>query len=226
MSPKYCGLIYQPLKVTITFMAISSNADRNGRTLDADIRRLIRRYGADEVLAAIKHQTARPRGRRPEKDVLYLADTFLEDARIWLGGGNPFNARSNLSIARGFANERPGWSNDSTVRRIQRKLSSHRRYYMLVQAVWLTEAEYPFAKHLGALRELVTIGIHRELWAQFRDVQNWTVGNYRGKLGDPPADMTMQALGAASAAAAQPAARTRNFLHTLFTAQLLADFDV
>lgn len=134
--------------------------------------------------------------------------------------------RSNRSIARGFARQRPGQSKEATIRRVQRKLSTHRRYYTFVHAVWLSEAEYPYAKHLEGLRELVKIGIHRDQWAAFLDLQNWSIGEYRANFGAPDADLSMQALRTASPKAEARTKGAGNFLRTLFAAQLISDFGI
>ena len=181
------------LKITVTnvpdplpYLEIS------GPSIDDDIRRLIGRYGADKIREAIKRQTAGKRGRIPSGDWTQLRDVLREDARQWLEGENPFETRSNRSIAREFAEKRPGQSEKSTYRRLMGKLSKRRRYYTLVEAAWLSRDEYPHAENLRVVSELVAIGILRDQWQAFKRLHEASLADYGTKFGKPPASMTMQ----------------------------------
>lgn len=187
-----------------------------GPTVDDDIRRLVWRYGAETVRATIKRQTARPRGRISENDWPELHRVLREDARVWLERGDPFKARSNRSIARDFAKKHPGHSCDATRDRIMRKLRERRRYYTLVEAEWISQTRYPFSENLRAIKELLEIGIRRELWQQLLWHNEGSLADYESKFGEPAASMTMQEV---LTAAAQPIATTakgsRNVLQML-----------
>jgi hypothetical protein len=140
---------------------------------------------------------------------------------VWLSGGDPKNFRSNYQIAQDPATAQPGHSYEATFRRIQRKLARDRRYYARVHAVWLSEDRYPYTKYLLALKELVEIGVHRDRWNTLLRVAEGHLADYRAKIGEPPADITMEALKADAARAMipQPTPGVTNILHNLFAAR-------
>jgi hypothetical protein len=171
----------------------------SGPTVDDDIRRLIRRYGAATVKEAVKRHTARRRGRRPIGIWLELSDVLREDAVFWLDGGDPLKTRSNHSIAKKFVAAVPDHQKPATRRRTMRKLSERRLYYTLVEAEHLSETQYPFEANLRAIRGLLEIGLYRDLWERKLRLAEAAIADYRCKFGDPPASMTMQELLAESA---------------------------
>ncbi len=191
--------------------------DISGPSVDDDIRRLIRRYGAENVREAIKRQTAGKRGRIPNADWSELGDVLREDARRWLDGGTAVATRSNRSIAQEFAAKHREQSAEATYRRIMGKLSKRRRYYTLVEAVWLSQDQFPHMEHLRAVRELVAIGIRRDLWHGFLRFHEAALADYKTKFRDPPADMTMQELLAEAAKPITPTSHphTGNVLQVL-----------
>lgn len=178
----------------------------SGPSVDDDIRRLIRRHGAENVREAIKRQTAGRRGPNPRRDWPEVRDVLREDARSWLDGRNPFATRSNRSIAREFVAKNRGQSEDATYRRLMRKLSEHRRYYTLIEAASLSEDHYPHAENLRAVRELVAIGVRRDLWLRLLTLSEAALADYKTKFRDPPASMTMHDI---LAKAARPIEATR-----------------
>lgn len=166
----------------------------SGPNLDDDIRRLIRRYGKEQVREAVKRQSAMPRGPRLKGDWLQLRDVLRADANLWLEGGDPFKARSNYSIAKNYAEAVPDHQKPSTIRRILRKLRERRCYYTLADAEWLSQSRFPYTENLRAVRALQEIGLHRHLWDRLLCLLESSVADYRSKFGDPPAEMTLQAL--------------------------------
>lgn len=199
------------------------NLDISGPSVDDDIRRLIRRYGAENVRESVKRQTAGKRGRIPSGDWSELGDVLREDARRWLDGRAAVAARSNRSIAQEFAGRHREQSEEATYRRIMGKLSKRRRYYTLVEAVWLSQDQFPHMEHLRAVRELVAIGIRRDLWRDFLRFHEAALADYMTKFSDPPADMTMQELLAEAAKPITPTshADTGNVLQVLFVEKRL-----
>lgn len=177
----------------------SKGYDLVGPTVDDDLRRLTRRYGADEVRAAFKRQTANPLGRPSLRDWPDLRSILESDARSWLDGSDPFIIRSNRSIALAFAASHREQSHDATRDRIMRKLRASRRYFTLVEAERLSEVEYPHAANLRAIRELQKIGVLRQAWDRLSLIRQGYVADYISKFGEPPAEMTMQELTAKSA---------------------------
>lgn len=166
--------------------------DISGPSVDDDIRRLIGRYGAEHVQAALKRGTARKLGRRPSGDWLKLGEVLREDARCWLDGGNPFDTRSNYSIAQEFAVKSGEQSEEAAYRRLMGKLSKRRRYYTLVEAAWLSQDQYPYADNLRTIRELVAMPTLGDLWRGFLRLHEGAVADYRTKFGEPAAEMTIR----------------------------------
>lgn len=182
--------------------------DISGPVVDDDIRRLIGRYGAENVKGAIKRQTAGKRGPIPKVDWSGLRNVLREDASRWLAGEDPFCARSNRSIARRFAEDHPGQSPEATYRRIMGKLSKGRRYYTLVEAEWLSQREYAYTENFRAIRGLIAFGVRRRMWEEFLSLREASLSDYKTKFGEPPASITMQDLQTESAKTISPTPRT------------------
>lgn len=195
----------------------SPKLDFVGPTADDDMRRLIRRYGAEAAQIALKSQTAGRSGRPHEKDWLLLADIIREDARDWLAGGDPFKTRRSAAIARNFADEHPGQSRASTISRIKQKLCRSRRYVTFCEAERLARAEYPYGQYLRALTALIDTGRFAPLWAEESDRTLACIVEYTVKFGKPSPDMTMEGLEAEAAKpfTPTPAPENRNILQIL-----------
>lgn len=188
-----------------------------GPTADDDMRRLIRRYGAEAAQIALKNQTARKRGRPHEKDWLLLTDIIREDARNWLAGDDPFKTRPSAAIARDFADEHPGQSRDSTITRIVLKLSRSRRYVTFCEAERLARAEYPYGQILRALNALIDTGKFTGLWTEKSHSTLACIAEYTAKFGVPSPDMTIQQIEAEAAKplTPTPTPENRNILQIL-----------
>lgn len=131
-----------------------------GPTVDDDIRRAIWRYGAESVRLAVKEATKPKRGRKPEEDWPELREIFQADAREWLAGGDPFERRSNYSIAKELSKINPGHDPVSTHKRIERKLSKKRgdrKWWTLVFAEIFGLKESPYSAYLRTLEALVKL---------------------------------------------------------------------
>lgn len=156
-----------------------------GPTVDDDIRRAITRYGKAAVKEAIKRQTASKRGRRPEKDWPELREQIDADARDWLQGGDPFATRSNYSMAKDFADRKPGHSYPATMQRIERKLGKSRVSITLVTAMNLSREDYPHAAHIRALEALSQTDAH-PIWADLLENAKSELADYEARNGEPP----------------------------------------
>lgn len=181
------------------------------------MRRLIRRYGVEAAQVALKSQSAGKPGRPHEKDWLLLADVIREDAQDWLTGGDPFKTRASAAIARDFADEHPGQSRDSTVKRVKLKLSRFRRYVTFCEAERLARTEFPYGQYLRALNALVDTGKSARLWTEQTYRALASITEYTAKFGEPSPDMTMQQLEAEAARpfTPTPAPENRNVLQVL-----------
>jgi hypothetical protein len=168
--------------------------DLVGPTVDDDIGRAIRRYGAEAVKLAIKKQTKAKKGRKPEKDWPELRDIIEADARDWLNGKDPLQTRSNYSIAQDFARRNPGHSAVSTHQRIERKLKKKphdRRWFMLLTAESLSRDGVPYSQHMRALEALAALtpenGGHRVWQISLENAKN-DIADYQKKTGEYPAE--------------------------------------
>lgn len=173
---------------------LAPNFDIVGPTVEADVRRIINRYGAAVVKAAVKTMTMAPRGRRKINDWRDLVDVMREDAHEWLNGGDPFSSRTDYSIAKRFAERNPGQSAISTHQRIERKLRKapyNRRWYMLVTAEGMSHDKNAWKLHVRALEELARIDTHT-MWSIRLKRINSEVSDYTAKWGSPSDEMTMK----------------------------------
>jgi hypothetical protein len=190
----------------------------NVSAVEGEVRHLIRRYGFQKTKDALDRQTHRKPGTKLKEDWKILEPLLKADARSWLEGGDPFNERSDYSIAKWFAEKHPDQNVefDSTLRRIKRRLSKDRRYHALVEAFWLSEA-YSYEIQLRVLSELCSLARSGAGWRNALKTAEETLSDYRTKFGAPPANMTMRELevAAAEARVAELTARKGNILGDL-----------
>src|SRR4051812_13080758 len=126
---------------------------QNVSEVENEMRRLIRRFGVQLTKDALNRYLDHKPGTKLKGDWKILGEFLKADAHRWLEGGDPFNERTDYSIAKWFAENFPDKNVefDSTLRRIKKRLSKDRRYYTLVEAVWVSEAGHPYQLHLKAL---------------------------------------------------------------------------
>lgn len=128
--------------------------DLVGPTVDDDLRRIIRRYGREAVLDAVKRETRKKRGRKAEPDWPEIDKILKLDARRLLEGGDPFTERTNYSIATEYTERFPGHNPAATHRRILKKLAEKREIFTLLNARLISENEYSYLAHLSILQRL------------------------------------------------------------------------
>lgn len=193
--------------------------DLIGPTVDNDIRRAVSRYGAKAVREAVQRLVKLKRGQKGIPDWPEISEILKEDARLWLEGGDPFTARSEYSIAKEHSERYPGQSQESTHRRMMKKLAEHRIYYTLVHATYLSEEEFSYLIHHRALTELAKIEGHGDLWVRRLELAGSDLADYESKFGAPSKNLTMKEieLGARHAPPATPA--VFNFLGELLRIQ-------
>ena len=163
-------------------------------TVEDDIDRAIRRYGADAVKAAVKELTKPKRGRSKIPDMKRLADAIKRDAREWLEGGDPLAARSNYSIAKEYADANPGHSHPATMMRIQRKLGKKphdRQWFMLVTAMGMSRDSGPYGAHIRALEALVMLD-SGSAWSDMLEHHRRDIDRYRENKGSLSDSLTMR----------------------------------
>lgn len=170
--------------------ALSAFTGLPGRTLDQQMRALVTRYGADAVREAAKAATVKRKGRKPEKDWIGLAPWVQKDAEDWLHGRDPMALRSNYSIAKAFAEEHQGHNRYATKHRIERKLRTKRRWYMLVIAQERSETDFPVDVHLRSLWELIEVDSSRH-WQSILEYALGKVARYRELIGEPAPDKSL-----------------------------------
>ena len=146
--------------VTPSFKAHIGTLAIVGPTVEDDLRRAIARYGADEVLRALKALTKRQAGRKTIHDLEELRPIFKRDARVWLEGGDPFAEQSNYAIARDKAGGLKGHLRAAAIDRVERKLGAEpfgREWFILVAALRISYSEFSYSHHLAALAALAEI---------------------------------------------------------------------
>ena len=156
-------------------------------TLEQQIAMLIGRHGKDAVAAAVKAATRPPRGRRAEGDWKRLREWVEADVGDWLEGRDPLKLRPNTRIAKEFASKYPGHSESATIRRIQKKLSKLRKWFLFAHAQHLTQNEHPYTVHLKAFTELARID---PKWGPMLETRKATLARYRVLFGDPDPQLT------------------------------------
>lgn len=164
-----------------------------GQTLESELALLVARYGADAVREAAKKATKKKRGRPAEKDWPLLKPWIEKDVADWLDGNDPFELRSNYSIAKEFALAHPGHSQFATKDRIERKLGEKRRWMMFATAHSRTETGYPFELHLKAVRGLVAEDTH-PVWSKVLEQALGTIAHFRERFGEPDPALSIQSL--------------------------------
>lgn len=167
----------------------------SNRAVDDEIQRAISRFGAEAVKASVKRITKPKRGRRPyQDDWPELREVIEADAKDWLAGGDPFATRTNHSIAKIFADRKPGQSHPSTMKRIERKLADRRRRITQIVAWEVSRDGYPHADHLRAIEGLIRADSH-PVWEKVLDSAHSKIAEYESRLGHPPPiDLSMKAV--------------------------------
>lgn len=164
-----------------------------GQTLESELALLVARYGADAVREAAKKATKKKRGRPAEKDWPLLKPWIDKDVADWLDGSDPFEQRSNYSIAKEFALAHPGYSQFATKDRIERKLAEKRRWMMYATAHSITKKDHPFELHLKAVRGLVAEDSH-PVWSKALERTLGTIAHYTERFGDPEQTQSIESL--------------------------------
>lgn len=172
--------------------------DLVGPSVDDDVRRLLSRYGADELKQAIKRQTKKTPGRKHVNDQLALQPFLDESAAMWLAGNDLSFSRTNYAIAKEYSRKIRGNSLESTNRRLLRKLKSDCSLWVLQRAFRLSREGYPYQAHIRTLEKLSEISAN-PIWRVFLQDSKTSVADYEAKMGHaPPADMDMCELEAVS----------------------------
>jgi hypothetical protein len=167
------------------------------RTLEEELKTLIGRFGSDVVRENTLALTKKKRGRKQEKDWPIIGPRIIRlDAIDWLDGRDPFQIRSNFSIAVEFTKEYPGHNSQSTHRRIMGKLAKKRQLLFMMTALELSERERPYADYFRAFAAFpFSKGL--ELGKHYQSVHNRHVGaieNYRTQFGEPDPSLTLLAI--------------------------------
>ncbi|MEM6898806.1 MAG: hypothetical protein AAF583_03400 [Pseudomonadota bacterium] len=161
--------------------------------LKAGLGRLLRMFGAEAVEVELKRQTG-PKIGRPaiDDDWQDLEQTLLEDAMIWLKGGDPLAERSNYSLAKAISERQPAVYRQSTHRRVMGKLAEKRLYYILVSAEHLSEQNLPIDDYLRTLSALASGPFLTEIWRTRLDLAQATLNEFKLQYGDPGPTATME----------------------------------
>lgn len=155
--------------------------------LDAQLIRLIARYGIPSVTEALKRLAKSKRGPKTIKDWPDLIPIIDQDARVWLSGENRVMEPSNYEIAKKFAEQRPGHSEEATRKRIERKLAKSRELMTLIRAMEIGRSEYPHAAYIRALRALWEKDHHKS-WRLALVSADASISKYEARWGERPSD--------------------------------------
>lgn len=185
-----------PKTLLSTFAELAGQeGDLVGPTVEDDIRRAVKRYGADAVRNAVKKLTTQKRGRPLEKDWPLLKEVHVEDAREWLAGRDPLAASSNYSIAKDYADRNLGQSHPADMKRIERKLKRKpfdRRLSMLITAWNLSRENYPYSAHIRTLEELKKVDLPA-MWSTVLERARSEIADYQAKIGElPPEEFSIK----------------------------------
>lgn len=163
-------------------------------TVDEELRNLINRFGADVVRETSVRLTKKKRGRKQERDWQVIGPKFIrQDATDWLDGRDPFELRSNYSIAVEFAKENPGHNPQATHRRIMGKLAKKRRMFFMLSAIEICRHERPYLDYFRAFAAFPfssAIAIGQSLQLEHNRYVG-AVQNYREKIGEPDSSLTL-----------------------------------
>ncbi|MEY5007221.1 MAG: hypothetical protein RL764_537 [Pseudomonadota bacterium] len=169
----------------------NSNEDQTDE-LKAAIARLSSKFGQAAVLKAVEGTKRRKMGRPSEQDWKELHQSMLADARLYLRGGDPLAEKSNYAIAKELSERKPGHSQDSTVRRLLRKLSGKRLKYVRINALLIAAAEHPLSVYLNLLSELRNLDPQSTIWQRYEAATEEVLAAYKDVFGvAPPVDASL-----------------------------------
>jgi hypothetical protein len=155
--------------------------------LDSELIRLIARYGTPSVMTALKRLTQSKRGRKTIQDWPLLIPDIDQEARAWLSSEESVLEISNYAIAKEFAKQRPGQSELSTHKRIEKKLVESRELIKLIRAMEIGSSEYPYAAYIRTLRALCEKYNHRSCRMAL-DSAEASISKYEARWGERPSD--------------------------------------
>ncbi|MDR6853612.1 hypothetical protein J2Y54_003132 [Sphingomonas sp. BE123] len=163
-------------------------------SLDAALERLVREFGAAEVRSAALRLTKQKRGRKAERDWPLLQEQMMRDARALLRGASAADLPTNYAIATAFVEQNPGHNPASTHRRIMGKLTKGRDWITWYHVIDIAKKEEPFIAFFQASYRYPDGLIFQEHRLREADRMRGVLERYRGFYGEPPADMTMDAI--------------------------------
>lgn len=176
-----------------------------------ELFRLQSRFGRAALIAELEKLTRPPRGRPRLNDHARLNPQFEQDARDLLAGKDPFK-QTDYRIAKTHSDADPGHNRESTARRLRDYLKAHRAAAILVQVLFARPEGYPHAAYIQALRwpiptkYLVPDALRAAAAQRVSDAEA-AIAEYREKLGEPPAAMTLAEIMAELRAWSPPPAR-------------------
>ena len=176
----------------------------DGATEDG-IKSAIQQHGkkvVEEELSRLMRVRSGPKGIDDWPKLRVLLEQDVEE---WLKGNDPFDARKDYAIAKGFADSAPGHSHPSTMKRIQRKLKAKnaRRYYVLCRAFLEARETHPHARYFDALHELTLIQPNGP-WPSFIEAGREVLEDYSATVGEAPTDLPISDIERAVAKARGP----------------------
>ena len=160
--------------------------------VDHDLLKVIQTHGLAAVREAIPRVTSGRSGPKNIDDWSVLRPILQKDVEDWINGIDPFQERSDYLIAKRFAEENPGHSEESTRKRIVRKLKrkDSRRFFILTAALVNVRDGHPHELYLKALNELEKFQPNG-LWSSFETAYYGCCLAYERKHGAPLKKMSI-----------------------------------
>lgn len=166
----------------------------NSNSLEIQLAELVALHGREPVIKKLRSMTAKRVGRPRVLDWEVLWDVLEEDAADIIRGRDPLLRRTNTSIAKQLARTNPMQSPDSTIRRVQKKLSTSRLHYAKVLATISAASEGPYQRHIDLLEQLSSGGKAAATWTKALEDAKSAIARYVQKHGNLPAQTPMAAI--------------------------------
>lgn len=159
--------------------------------LRKELKKLVAEYGTEETVQELQAITSRPRGNPKIADWDDLVEVLNADALDILEGRDPRSRESDVSIAKRLARANPRHDEESSMKRIRKKLKDRRLEYAEWCAAFNSTDEASYQRHLAIMGKLAEGNKATALWKGRLDKSQKLLAEYVRAFGDPPESMTM-----------------------------------
>lgn len=155
------------------------------------LRKLVAEYGADETVKELNAITGRSRGNPKIRDWDNLVEVLDADALDILEGRDPRVRESDVSISKRLARANPRHHEESSEKRIRKKLKESRLANAEVFAAFMSNNAASYHRHIAIVGKLAEGNKAAEFWKGRLAKSQKLIAEYVGAFGDPPESMTM-----------------------------------